>query len=73
MAAAPVGKTFISLNFRLYSVAGQIYNVEIYEMGYWESVLATDNLWEAIQEASFLCEGIPENRVRILDGEDKEI
>jgi len=54
-------------------VASQIYNVEIYEMGYWESILATDDLWEAIKEASFLTESIPENKVRILDGEDKEI
>ena len=42
-----------------------MFNVETYQLGYWESIFTTNNLVEACREASFLCLTIREEWVRI--------
>jgi len=51
----------------------EVYNVEIFELGYWQSIFTTDNLVHACREASFLTLNLREERIRILDGKNKEL
>lgn len=42
-----------------------MFNVEIFQLGYWESVFTTNDFADACREASFLCLTIREEWVRI--------
>lgn len=43
-----------------------MYNIEIYELGYWESIDVIDNLDDALILASVQCNNYPDYRVRIV-------
>jgi len=52
------------------------FNIETYNLGYWESVDICDDLKEALRLASSLVHnepGVLEDRIRIIDNNDKII
>lgn len=52
------------------------FNLEIFQLGYWESIDLINSLEDALLVASSFCNdynGLPEDRVRLIDANNKII